>query len=361
MKIFIDIGHPAHVHYFKNLIKIMKEDGHQIFVSARDRYPVKELLDAYDIEFFNRGKGKNSILGKLMYMLYADLILWIKAIRFKPDLFISFGAVYVTHVSKLMNKPSIFIDDTDNARLNRKFYIPFATHILTPDIFKFDLGKKQIKFKGYMELAYLHPKYFKAENKAHQILNIASDQSYVIVRFVGWQANHDIGHAGISIENKIKAVKEFSKYAKVFITSEKELPGELEEYRIKISPHLMHEVIASAKLLYGESATMASEAAVLGVPSIFIDNDGRCYTDEEEDRYSLVFNFDENENDILSSIEKGIEILKENKNYQENRQRILAEKISFTDYLTWIVKNYPKSIKQLEQDPTFQDQFIINE
>ena len=148
MKIFIDIGHPAHVHYFKNFIKQAQANGHDVFVSARDRYPVKELLIANEIKFYNRGKGKNSVLGKLIYMLYADFILWLKALKFKPDVFISFGAVYLTHVSKLMNKPSIFIDDTDNARLNRKFYIPFATHILTPDIFKFDLGKKQIRFNS---------------------------------------------------------------------------------------------------------------------------------------------------------------------------------------------------------------------
>jgi len=361
MKIFIDIGHPAHVHYFKNFIKIMTKEGHKVFVSARDRYPVKELLEANNIEFYNRGKGKNSMLGKLMYMLYADIRLLFKAIKFKPDVFIAFGAVYLTHVSKMMNKPSIFIDDTDNARLNRKFYIPFATHIFTPDIFKFDLGKKQIRFKGYMELAYLHPKYFKSENNAHNILGIAKNDAYVIIRFVNWQANHDIGHNGISIENKIKAVSEFSKYAKVFITSEKELPSELEPYRIKIEPHHMHEIISSAEMLYGESATMASEAAVLGVPAIFIDDDGRCYTDEEEQRYGMVFNFTESESDVEKSIEKGLGILKSNLDYKEKRKKILKEKISFTDYLHWLVTNYPKSIDQLKEDTEFQNKFIFNE
>lgn len=359
MKIFIDIGHPAHVHYFKNFIKIMKEDGNDIFVSARDRYPVKELLDAYKIKFYNRGKGKNSKLGKLLYLIYADIILLIKAMKFKPDLLISFGGAYTTHVAKIIGKPSILIDDTDNASLNRKFYLPFATHILTPDIFKVDLGERQVKFKGYMELAYLHPKYFKPANLGCDILGIKKGTPYVIVRFVNWQANHDYGHSGISIENKIKAVKEFSKYAKVFITSEKELPHELEEYRINIEPHLMHEVMSSALMLYGESATMASESAVLGVPAIFIDNDGRCYTDEEEEKYSIVFNFSENEYDVEESIKKGINILKSKINFQNNRELILSDKISFTDYLYWLVSNYPESINNLKDDSEYQNRFII--
>ena len=361
MKIFIDIGHPAHVHYFKNFIKLMNDNGHETFVSARDRYPVKELLEAYNIKYYNRGKGKNSMLGKLAYMIYADFVLWIQAIKFKPDVFISFAAIYVTHVSKIMNKPSIFIDDTDNARLNRKFYIPFATHILTPDVFKFDLGKKHLRFKGYMELAYLHPNYFVSNNNAHEILGIEKDKPYVIIRFVNWQANHDYGHTGISIGNKIKAVKEFSRYAKVFITSEKELPKELESYRINILPHLMHEVISSAKLLYGESATMASESAVLGVPAIFVDNDGRCYTDEEEHRYGIVFNFTESETDVEKSIEKGISILKSDLNYDKIRQKILSEKISFSDYLSWVILNYPNSIEKLKKDKSYQDKFILRE
>lgn len=359
MKIFIDIGHPAHVHYFRNFIRIMKEEGHEIFVSARDRYPVKELLDFYDIPFYNRGKGKNSVIGKLVYMLYIDIVLLFKAIKFKPDIFISFTGAYTTHVGKLLNVPSIVFDDTDSEVLNRKFYQPFATNIFTPDVFQYDLGKKHVKFKGYMELSYLHPNYFQTENKGHEILNIDPSEKYTIVRFVNWQANHDYGHNGISEAHKIKVVHEFNKFGKVFITSEKELPSELDAFRISIPPEQMHEVMASASLLYGESATMASESAVLGVPAIYIDNDGRSYTDEEESRYGIVYNFKESEEDVLKSIDKGREILDSQHDYSTNQERILSEKISFTDYLEWMIKNFPGSIKELQDDMDYQDKFIF--
>ncbi len=359
MKIFIDIGHPAHVHYFRNFISIMKKEGHEIFVSARDRYPVKELLDFYDIPFYNRGKGKNSVVGKLAYMFYIDVVLFFKSLKFRPDIFISFTGAYTTHVGKLLNIPSLVIDDTDSEVLNRKFYQPFATNIFTPDVFQYDLGKKHVKFKGYMELAYLHPKYFKNKNNGHDILNIDPSEKYTIVRFVNWQANHDYGHNGISEANKIKAVKEFSKFGKVYITSEKELPNELDEYRISIPPEQMHDVMASASLLYGESATMASESAVLGVPAIYIDDDGRSYTDEEESRYGIVFNFKESESDVLKSIDKAVEILGGQHDYSSNHTKLLSEKISFTDYLEWMVKNFPQSIKELQDDFDYQNRFII--
>ena len=37
MKILIDINHPAHVHYFKNFIKIMEKKGHEFLIISRNK------------------------------------------------------------------------------------------------------------------------------------------------------------------------------------------------------------------------------------------------------------------------------------------------------------------------------------
>ena len=99
MKILIDIGHPAHVHYFRNLIKIMEAKGHTFFVSARNRSIVHYLLKKYNIPFWDRGKGRNNILGKLLYMFEADIKLFQKSLQFKPDIFISFASPYAAQVA----------------------------------------------------------------------------------------------------------------------------------------------------------------------------------------------------------------------------------------------------------------------
>jgi len=36
MKILIDIGHPAHVHLFRNLIKNLEHKGHFVLVTVKD-------------------------------------------------------------------------------------------------------------------------------------------------------------------------------------------------------------------------------------------------------------------------------------------------------------------------------------
>ena len=52
LKIFIDIGHPAHVHYFRNSIKILKEKGHRFCITARDKDVTIQLMNEYEIDFF---------------------------------------------------------------------------------------------------------------------------------------------------------------------------------------------------------------------------------------------------------------------------------------------------------------------
>jgi len=112
--------------------------------------------------------------------------------------------------------------------------------------------------------------------------------------------------------------------------------------------------------LYGESATMASECAVLGTPSIYLDDVGRGYTDEEERKYNLVFNYSESDSDQKLSIKKGVEILQD-KNlkpiWKKRRQKMLADKIDITAFMVWFVENYPKSKKIMKENPDFQYRF----
>ena len=49
-------------------------------------------------------------------------------------------------------------------------------------------------------------------------------------------------------------------------------------------------MLAHCRAFVGESATMASECAVLGVPAIYAAQTGRGYTNEQESRYGLVTN-----------------------------------------------------------------------
>jgi len=358
MKILIDIGHPAHVHYFKNFAWIMLNKGHEVFFTCRNKDVTISLLEHYNFKFINLGNNFKSIPGKIFGLLYFTFRILLIARRYKPDLFLN-ATMYSAIVAWLLNKPHIALEDTFNMEQVR-LYLPFTNAVLTGDYEHPIIGKKEVRFKGYQELLYLHPNYFKPDKTVLKELNVAENESFVILRFVSWNASHDTGHKGMTLENKIKAVHSFEKYGKVFISSESELPDELKSYQLKISPHKIHDVIVYASLLFGESATMVSEAAVLGIPGIYLDNTGRYYTLEQEEKYGLCYNFSESVRDQLKAIDHSIDLLKLPNLKQEwniRREDMLAEKIDVTAFLVWFVENWPDSFRIMKENPDHQKRF----
>ena len=100
MKILIDIGHPAHVHYFKNFIKIMKKKGNKFLIISRNKEIEHYLLEKYGIPFVDRGKGGEKLFKKALYYFKTIYIILRAARKFRPDIMISFGSPYVSPVSK---------------------------------------------------------------------------------------------------------------------------------------------------------------------------------------------------------------------------------------------------------------------
>jgi uncharacterized protein len=348
MKILIDIGHPAHVHYFKNFYRIMSQKGYEFLITARQKEVSHILLESYNIPYVDRGTGSNTSLGKILYLPKANALLLKHALKFKPDLFLSFSSPYAAQVSSILRKPHIAFDDTEHARLGRMMYRPFTDLVLSPQSYKGEISPKQTLFNGYMELCYLHPNHFEPDPTILQLLGVDEDEPYVVLRFVSWNATHDSGHSGISMENKRVAVKEFSKHGRVFISSEENLPEDLQPYQISIPPAKMHDVLNYATLFFGESATMASESAVLGTPAIYLDNEGRGYTDDLEKSYGLVHNFTESPEDQEKAIKKGIDLLQETnlKEISKNkREKLLSEKIDVTEYLINTVTSFMENVK----------------
>jgi len=356
MKILIDLGHPAHIHYFKNFMKIMQAKGHEFTFVARDKEVLQTLLTNYNVKYTSRGKGAKSLFGKLFYIFYADYIIYKVARKFKPDIFISFGSTYAAHVSRLCNKPHITLDDTEHAKFELMMYPPFSDVILNPSVFWKKFSSKQLFFESYMELFYLNPKYFTPDISILNSYGTSGDDKFFIIRFVSWNASHDIGQTGLSYESKIKLVNTLKKYGKVLISSEESLPNILKPYEIKIRPEHLHHFLAFATLYVGEGSTTASECAVLGTPNIYVNSLVVSNCKEEQEKYGLCYNL-VNENEILK---KAIEIINNQhirQEYQIKRQQMLNDKIDGTAFLIWFVENYPQSEEIMRKNPAYQYNF----
>jgi len=307
-------------------------------------------MRVYKFVYDNFGKHYSSVQGKIFGLLKNELQMLNTAIQFKPDLFLSHGSTIAAFTSFIMHKPHIAFEDTFNME-QVKLSMPFTDVVLTGDYSHPSLGKKEIKYPGYHELAYLYPNVFTPDESVLEILGMKKGEKYAIVRFVAWEASHDIGHSGISYENKIKLVKTLSRHLHVFISSEMELPEELKNYQINIPPEQMHNALAFAHLFIGESSTMATESAVLGTPSIYINDSKLEYTNDLAN-YGLLYSYMESEYDQIAAIKKAEELaLKQNvkEEYLPRREKMLADKIDVSAFLIWFVENYPESVNEVKR------------
>jgi len=356
MRILIDIGHPAHVHLFKNFAWRMQERGHKVLFTCREKEFEIELLEAYGFIYESFGKKFNTIAGKLRGLFVFDYKMLRTALRFKPDFFLSVGSMYAAQVSFLLGKPHLAMEDTGNMEQIR-LYLPFTEIVFSPYEIPENLGKKQFRYKSYHELAYLIPKYFTPDPSIYKELNCKRDEKYAILRFISWNATHDVGQGGFTDSQKDEIVSYLSSRYILFISSESGVPEKYNKYLFKISPDRIHHAMAFADIIVSEGATMASEGGVLGTPSIYVNSLRRCYNEDQE-KYGLVYNYQSGEG-VLDKI-KELETIKNRKEeFLIRRNKLLEDKIDITDFLIWYVSNYKESRSIIKNNHNYQNRFKI--
>lgn len=356
MKIVVDINHPAHVHYFKNFIWEMKKRGHEILITASEKDITFRLLNNYGLDYTNMGSYGDSLVKKLINIPLIDLKMYNAVKSFNPDFFLGFGSIRAAHISYLLRKKCIIFEDTEHSMEQIRLYLPFVSAVCTPSCFRKNLGRKQILYNGYTELAHLHPNYFTPNPTVLDEMGLSEKDIFIILRFVSWSASHDIGQYGV--RNKIALVEELEKFGQVFITSEGRLDKKLEKYKIKVSPEKLHDLLYYASLYIGEGATMTTESAILGTPSIYISSLAGTMGNliELNQKYNLIFNY----NDPDKAISKAIELIQKQNLKEEwgiKKEGLLKDKIDINAFMIWLIENFPKSFEAMRENPNIQNMF----
>ncbi len=337
MKILIDLTHPAHVHFFKHAARAWMAHGHDVKFVARDKEVNLQLMDAYGFRYEKLSTIRKGLLGLSIELLEHQAKLFSVIRNFKPDVILNIGGTFIVHVAKLMGVKTIVFTDTEHAKLSNSITFPFATWICTPDCYLDDLGKKQVRYSGYQELAYCHPNYYKPNPEVLKHVGLEEGERFFILRFVSWGASHDVGHQGLSENYRHVLVNALAKYGQVLTTSEAGLSESLAISQINIPPDYMHDLLYHASLYIGEGATMASEAALLGTPSIYASTIRLGYINELETKYHLVYRIDDNEQAVKKAIE--IALGEETKSdYVQNHQKMLDDKIDVTKWMVAFVE-----------------------
>lgn len=365
MNILFHIAHPAQFHLFKNSIGDLEKRGHRCFVLIKTKDVLEDLLKESGLEYYNilKEEHRDSKLS-----MFADLVAreWriLKFVRKnKVDILVG-SSVEIAQVGWLLRKNRINFgeDDMHVVPLFRKMAGPFIQTILSPvSCDNGALESKSVKYHGYHKLAYLHPKRFSAD-KAVVEKYFSTDRPFFLLRFAQLKAYHDIAtHAhGINAEIAQHLVDQLLPYGDVYITSERPLEPQFEQYRLHINPADMHHILAFAHLYIGDSQSMAVEAAMLGTPSLrFNDFAGKIGVLEElEHKYELTFAIPPSEpKRLYDKVEELLSLPDLSDTFQQRRQKMIADKIDVTAFFTWFIENYPESRNTIHNHPEKQWDF----
>ena len=361
MKIHIDINHPAHVHYFKNFIKIMEEKGHSFVVTNRDSKIINQLLDAYGIQHIirNRRPEDKSKINRILYLIKTILFCWWVELRYKADLSLSFASSMCAIASWLQFKSSILLDDTEHNKTNRNLYLKFCSNVLTPFYYRLNIGKKQIFISAYIEQLYLHSKNFVEQNEILKQYGLVRGQ-YILFRYIAYDAWHDKETQPIDIEDRKELVRRLSEKCKVCVSLESGVNDPFfDKYLLKIKPEQMHDIMNNCAFMIVEGATMASEAAMLGVPYIYINPLQNVGNIKEQVKDYPDYFYMSTDIDVVNRIvdDRLISFVGNNPKKEDIRVDIESKTINSTDFLVWFVENYPESAKIMKNNPDYQYNF----
>ena len=312
-KIWIDLDNSPHVPFFFPIIQELRNQGHSVFLTARDCFQVCGLCKRYNLSFKRIGRhyGKNVLMKGFGTILRA-LQLAPVVIREKPDLSVSHGSRSLNVLSAIIRIPNVLIFDYEHTTklpfIKSKLGI-VPEYIDTSPLKGFFKNGMQ-KFPGLKEDVYVSG--FKPDPSIFSELNINPDKVLVTIRPPATEAhyhNNDSQRLFVSVVNFLGARSDVNMVilprneVKQTEFIKKTWLDWYQSRRIVIPDRVVNglNLIWHSDLVVSGGGTMNREAAALGVPvfSIFRSKQGAV------DKY-LVKNkrltFIENPEDISEKI-----------------------------------------------------------
>ena len=342
------LGHPAHFHLFKNAIRRLPENDFIVCIKSKD--VLEKLLQEAGIPYFNvdeksaSRKNKNTF-GRMLEFANRLQRLFGLIREYRPRRLMG-SAAELGVLGRLTGIPSyiFFEDDFEKVASFARIAGPTATYLICPDVCSaWKWSAKKIGYPSYHELAYLHPNHFRAED----VMPPGVDP-YFILRFSELGAYHDTGKSGISDAFAMQLIQRLQPHGKVYITSERKLPPQFEEFRISIPASKIHHALAGAMIFIGDSQTMTAEAAVLGTPALrFNDFVGELgYLEDLEHRFALTYGVRTNNPDeLMRRLDELLAMPDLKKKWSEKRMNMLSQKNDFAKSITEILGCEPNDLE----------------
>jgi predicted glycosyltransferase len=276
MKIWIDLTNSPHINFFKPFIEKWEKENFEIIITARDLANTIHLIEQNGWTYYEIGghAGKSKIK-KLLYFpkRIKDLFQFLK--KHNPNIGISHSSFYSPLVCKLLNIPSIYINDNEHAKGNYLAF-KFATINFLPEFlsekakeFKWTKKYRFLFYPGVKEGIYLSQAVF--SNNRINNFNSHSKRK-IFIRLEPWSAQYYAGNsdfmdpiiAELSINYKViilpRSKEQVTHFSKQFYNN----------IEVVQKPLKIEEIFNECYFFIGAGGSMTREMAILGVPTLSV-------------------------------------------------------------------------------------------
>jgi uncharacterized protein len=188
VRVWIDITNSPHVQFFHPLIRLLREDGHEVDVTARAFAQTEQLLALHDIDATIVGThGGRSRLGKSRAMAdrLRQLGRWARARSF--DAALSHGSYDLTLTARRLGIASTTTFDYEYALAQHQLGARSATRVVVPEAIPADRLRryglrppKLVRYPGLKEEYYLHD--FVPQPRVRDRLDVDPSRRLVVLR-----------------------------------------------------------------------------------------------------------------------------------------------------------------------------------
>jgi len=161
MRVWVDIVNSPHVLFFGPLIQALRQDGHTVWITAREYAQTIGMLDELGMEYVKIGSHAGAFLTKKITGLFSRTMRLISHARTRHfDIALTFNSASLVLAARILRVRSIVFMDYEHQPLN---YLTFrlCDRVITPECFpdamlkKYRALHKTWKFKGLKEQVYL--------------------------------------------------------------------------------------------------------------------------------------------------------------------------------------------------------------
>jgi predicted glycosyltransferase len=277
VRVWVDLTNSPHVLVLRPLIEVMRADGHEVEVTARDFAQTLELCERFGIEYEAIGRHRGGRLAsKALGLASRSLALtrWARGRRF--DVAIGHGSNDVSVAAKLLRVPSATSFDYEWAIAQHQINCRLARAVVVPDaipperLARYGARGKIHAYEGLKEEYYLAD--FEPDPAVLAELGLDRDRPLVVVRT---PPEVSLYHR---FENPLfKGVLDRLQASEAQTVVLPRTPAQRAELGAFIVPERAvdaQSLVAYADLVISAGGTMNREAVALGTP-VFTTFEGR--------------------------------------------------------------------------------------